>query len=141
MFIKGRKFPYSRNEVSKMMEDGILVPAQNMSYGFGKNNLKPGYTFNPGLGSMDRIQYPDGSYGPSIRPISSISDSTGKVVAKQGDANWNDFYNAPDTGSMPPERLIPPTAPVSPIGGGIVRPQPAPSRFGGIRRAILGRGK
>lgn len=37
---------------------------------------------------------------------------------------------------MPARGLIPPTAPVSPVGGGMIRPQPAPPRFGGIRRVI-----
>lgn len=37
---------------------------------------------------------------------------------------------------MPGRGLIPPTAPVSPVGGGMIRPQPAPPRFSGIRKVI-----
>lgn len=108
-------------------------------FNFGSDNLKPGYTFGSAPGTMDRHLRPDGTYGPSIPSYGYITDSMGKVVAKQGDANWNDFYN-PAVQPNPIVQQIPPTAPVSPVGGGMIRPQPAAPRFGGIRK-VLGRGR
>lgn len=119
-------------------------PSDGRVFNYGSDNLKPGYRFGSAPGSADMVRRPDGSVGPSIPSYGYITDSMGKVVAKQGDANWNDFYNPvvepnPIVEQAPPVAPASPVAPVALTGSNIGGRMPAP-RFGGIRR-VLGRGR